>query len=52
MAETKPQFAKLTNNNYANWKFKMELLLQKQNLWKHVIEAKCPASINQNGMGK
>lgn len=29
MADAKPKFAKLNNENYANWKFKMELLLRK-----------------------
>jgi len=31
------KIAKLNNENYTNWKFKMELLLRKQNLWKKVI---------------
>lgn len=42
MAEAKPRFSKLNNSNYANWKFRMELLLRKQNLWKKVIEGPRP----------
>ncbi|XP_073811912.1 uncharacterized protein [Musca autumnalis] len=42
MAEAKPRFAKLNNSNYANWKFRIELLLRKQNLWKKVIEGSRP----------
>lgn len=50
MAEaTKPKFTKLNNSNYANWKFKMELLLRKQNLWKKVIIGERPSqTINNN----
>ncbi|XP_073831708.1 uncharacterized protein [Musca autumnalis] len=42
MADAKPKFSKLNNDNYANWKFKMELLLRKHNLWKLVIEGSRP----------
>lgn len=45
MAEAKPRFAKLNSSNYANWKFRMELLLRKQNLWKTVIEGSRPRII-------
>lgn len=40
--DTKTKIAKLNNENYANWKFKLELLLRKQGLWKHVIEGSRP----------
>lgn len=33
MAEFKAKFEKLNNANYTNWRFKMELLLKKDNLW-------------------
>lgn len=33
----KQKFEKLNNTNYANWKFRVELLLRKQNWWKNVI---------------
>lgn len=32
------------DSNYANWKFRMELLLRKQNLWKKVIIEERPAA--------
>lgn len=50
MTDIKPKFAKLTNDNYANWKFKIELLLRKHNLWKHVIEGSCPLPIFNNNL--
>lgn len=43
--DAKTKIAKLNNENYANWKFKLELLLRKQGLWKHVIEGSRPAPI-------
>lgn len=56
----KPKFVKLNDDNYANWKFKMEMLLRKQNLWKKVIETAKPtaalgtagAITNQDAMDK
>lgn len=46
MAESgKPKFVKLNDNNYANWKFRMELLLRKQNLWKKTITGGKPAMV-------
>lgn len=33
MAEFKAKFEKLNNANYTNWRFKMELLLKRDNLW-------------------
>uniref|UniRef100_A0A1Y1LUY5 CCHC-type domain-containing protein n=1 Tax=Photinus pyralis TaxID=7054 RepID=A0A1Y1LUY5_PHOPY len=41
MAEFKTKFEKLDNTNYSIWKFKMELLLIKEGLWK-VIKEKAP----------
>lgn len=39
------KIVKLNNTNYSNWKFKMELLLLKQNLWKKVIIGNRPAIV-------
>lgn len=41
MAEFKGKFEKLNNTNFINWKFKIELLLKKENLWK-AIAMKAP----------
>lgn len=41
----KPKFVKLNDSNYANWKFRMELLLRKQNLWKKVIIGNRPVAV-------
>lgn len=50
MAETaKPKFVKLNDKNYANWKFRMELLLRKQNLWKKVIIGEAPKQVEKDG---
>lgn len=46
----KPKFVKLNDSNYANWKFRMEMLLRKQNLWKKVIlTAKPTAALGTGG---
>lgn len=45
MADMKLLVTKLNNTNYANWKFKVELLLRSKNLWKKVIEKERPARI-------
>ena len=50
MADAKPKFSKLSNDNYANWKFRMELLLRKQGLWKRVIEGCCPPAKVDRGV--
>lgn len=51
MAEAaKQKFVKLNDSNYANWKFRMELLLRKQGLWKKVIIERRP-SVALNGSG-
>lgn len=48
MSDTKRKFGKL---NYSNWKFKMELLSRKKNLWKSFIEGSCPqVKINDSGI--
>lgn len=39
------KIVKLNNSNYSNWKFRMELLLLKKNLWKKVILGDRPAPI-------
>lgn len=39
------KIVKLNNSNYSNWKFKMELLLLKKNLWKKVIIGRRPAAV-------
>lgn len=49
MSDSKPNFAILNNENYANWKFKMELLLRKNNLWKQVIEGSRPEPKRNQG---
>lgn len=36
MADFKGKFEKLNNTNFTNWKFKIELLLKKENLWKAI----------------
>lgn len=41
MADHNTKIEKLNNSNYSNWKFKMELFLIKENLWK-VIKEKAP----------
>lgn len=38
MAEFKNPIVKLNNNNYTTWKYKMELLLIKENLWDEVMK--------------
>lgn len=46
----KHKFVKLNDSNYANWKFRMELLLRKQNLWKKVmVDGKPQRALNANG---
>lgn len=48
MAE-KYSFAKLDNDNYFVWKYRMEMLLIKENLWMVVTDAKPePESRNSN----
>lgn len=42
MADAKVSIVKLNNSNYSNWKYKMELLLIKEGLWK-VIKETAPA---------
>lgn len=43
MADTcQTKIVKLNNSNYLNWKYKMELPLLKQNLWKKVIVGNRP----------
>lgn len=41
----KSNITKLNNSNYANWKFKMELMLRSRGLWKKVILLKKPSAI-------
>lgn len=43
MADFKAKFVKLNNENFTNWRFKMELLLKKENLWT-AISTKIPES--------
>lgn len=38
MAEFKTKFQKLNNNNYSSWKYRMELLLIKEDLWEGIIK--------------
>lgn len=47
--DAKPKIAMLNNENYGNWKFKLELLLRKQGLWKHVIEGSRPVTKMEDG---
>lgn len=37
MADQKSTFVKLNNSNYFNWKFRMEMFLVKEKLWKIVL---------------
>lgn len=45
MSECSTKITKLNNSNYSNWKFRIELLLLKENLWKKVIVGRRPAVI-------
>ena len=40
MDELKYSFKKLSNDNYENWKYKMELYLMKKGLWQIVSKPK------------
>jgi len=39
MAEKETRIVKLNNSNYSTWKYKMELILIKENLWEKVMKA-------------
>uniref|UniRef100_A0A182HYY6 Uncharacterized protein n=1 Tax=Anopheles arabiensis TaxID=7173 RepID=A0A182HYY6_ANOAR len=39
--------AKLNNNNYSSWRFKVELLLVRDELWHHVEPGVKPADVDQ-----
>ena len=39
--------AKLNNNNYSSWRFKVELLLVQEELWHHVEPGVKPANVDQ-----
>lgn len=48
MADFKGDILKLNNNNYSNWKYKVKLLLMKENIFKKVIEGTCPVAAEGN----
>lgn len=48
MADFKSDILKLNNNNYSNWKYKLRLLLVKENWFKKVIEGSRPVATEGN----
>lgn len=46
MTDFKSNIVKLNNSNYSNWKYKVQLLLMKENLFKKVIEGERPVPEN------
>lgn len=39
MADYKAKIEKLNNSNYTNWRFKVELMLKKENLWRVITDS-------------